>query len=134
MSLLPPNVALELIRLLRELTHKQRQQVKNEIAALLKRADLSVIVRDKKRDSDKKGENSTVKKLLLAGTIFLNGCASGEGLGAFLAGFATGVVTAPRPTVTATTAPAPVQQNCVILPAGRNTVTGQSYGSYVHCR
>ena len=26
------------------------------------------------------------------------------------------------------------QPNCTVLPAGRNTVTGQSYGSYVYCR
>src|SRR6266536_147880 len=43
------------------------------------------------------------------------------------------------PPVYTTPAPALVptqrlQTNCTVLPAGRNTVTGQSYGSYVYCR
>jgi hypothetical protein len=43
MPLLPPEIALELVRLLRELSDEERKQVKAEFLALLQRAALKSV-------------------------------------------------------------------------------------------
>lgn len=78
-------------------------------------------IQQAQRDADRRAENAAA----LATT-----------LGAMIGGFAGGVAGSSAASGSTYQAPAPsTPTTCTVIPAGRNTVTGQPYGpSYVYCR
>lgn len=100
----------------------KRGPLMQEISNLVPR--VMAEIQQAQKDADRRAQNAT---------------AFANTLGAMIGGFAGAVAGSSADSASASTyqAPAPTPPaatNCTVLPAGRNTVTGQSYGSYVYCR
>lgn len=70
-------------------------------------------------------------KSLILTALLLSGCSTSSDwdlLGVFLGGFITSAAATPTPVYQAPVLAEPAPVNCVVIPSGRNTVTGKPYG------
>jgi len=87
-----------------------------QIAELIPRLNYEIDLAQRTADAER-ARSMAIMQGMMAGAALSNA-------------LAPPVYTTPAPALV----PTQTQTNCTVLPAGRNTVTGQSYGSYVYCR